>query len=758
MRHATTAALAALLCLLPARQAAAQTPAHVWSHGFLGSASPDARLVTQRLSHVWVAGRFTTNIDLIGATYNAPKNMYVAMFTTDGAYEWSKAFGDAATVIPSGIGVDTSDNVYVTGQFTGTANFGGSDLVSAGGNDIFLVKFNSAGTHQWSKRFGDGATGDGGFSLVIDNANNVIIGGYFSGTTNFGGSNLVAVGGPDAFLAKFNSAGTHQWSARYGDSQNQSIEGLASSSGDIYATGFFYGSVNFGGSNLTSAGLSDFFLVKFNSAGAHQWSQRFGGTNYDFGRDVDSDGARVVLGAIVSSATVNFGGGNLDGAGSNDVTIANFTPAGVHSWSKRYGDQDTQSISALDLSAAVYMAGNFEGTLDLGGQAPLVSAGGQDFYLAKLSITNGDPIWLQRYGSTGSDYAYDVSTSGFRTYLAGQFFQDIEFPVGGVHTSPDRNSDGFLAAFGNLAIEAGISKIDDVPNDQGGAVMVRFARSEYDGLPAAPVTLRGYEVYLRDDPLPLAVAGHTGENAEAWMLVGEVPAHGLGAYVTLARSLADSTVTDGMHTSTYKVRATTDDPSVWFDSPAKGGYSLDNLAPGLPLNLVIDNGVLSWKTTGDRDVSHYSVYGSDGAFDESAVLIDYATETRLALGGRAFSHYYVTATDRAGNEGKAASLQGAPGSGIATPRTLSVSAYPNPFNPETTVRYTLPSAGVVHVDVFDASGALVRELVRAQQPPGAFTARWDGRSTSGDVVGSGIYFARVEHNGAIRAYKLVMLK
>jgi len=94
----------------------------------------------------------------------------------------------------------------------------------------------------------------------------------------------------------------------------------------------------------------------------------------------------------------------------------------------------------------------------------------------------------------------------------------------------------------------------------------------------------------------------------------------------------------------------------------------------------------------------------------------------------------------------------------APPRTLSVSAYPNPFNPATTIRYTLPASGPVHVDVFNASGAHVRTVVDAQSPAGAFTAGWDGRNDAGGRVASGIYFVRVEHGGATRAYKLVMLK
>jgi hypothetical protein len=57
-----------------------------------------------------------------------------------------------------GIAVDGSGNVFLTGNFQGTVNFGGTNLVGAGGFDIPLVKYNAGGVHQWSQRFGSSSS------------------------------------------------------------------------------------------------------------------------------------------------------------------------------------------------------------------------------------------------------------------------------------------------------------------------------------------------------------------------------------------------------------------------------------------------------------------------------------------------------------------------------------------------------------------------------------------------------------------------
>jgi flagellar hook assembly protein FlgD len=120
----------------------------------------------------------------------------------------------------------------------------------------------------------------------------------------------------------------------------------------------------------------------------------------------------------------------------------------------------------------------------------------------------------------------------------------------------------------------------------------------------------------------------------------------------------------------------------------------------------------------------------------------------------------VTATDFSGNESNPRKINTLTDVG-GTPKSyvLSVSNHPNPFNPRTTVSYTVPARGPVTVAIYDLRGALVATLVNNEEKsPDAYRVEWNGRADSGAMVSSGIYFARIEHNGAERSRKMVLLK
>ena len=185
---------------------------------------------------------------------------------------WSRHFGGLDFPVVYSVATDPSGNVVMAGSFEGAVDFGGGYLYSAGNADIFVAKFNAAGIHQWSQSFGD--IGDQiAYSVATDASGNVIITGDFSGTVNFGGGNLTSAGSTDIFVAKFNSDGVHQWSKRFGDLAAQHGYSVATdASGSVIITGDFNGTVNFGAFNFTSSGLSDIFVAKYNAAGVYQWS------------------------------------------------------------------------------------------------------------------------------------------------------------------------------------------------------------------------------------------------------------------------------------------------------------------------------------------------------------------------------------------------------------------------------------------------------------------------------------------------------
>lgn len=98
------------------------------------------------------------------------------------------------------------------------------------------------------------------------------------------------------------------------------------------------------------------------------------------------------------------------------------------------------------------------------------------------------------------------------------------------------------------------------------------------------------------------------------------------------------------------------------------------------------------------------------------------------------------------------------GEGPRAPSARLYPAVPNPFNPSTTIRFAVPSAGTARLDIHDAAGRLVRTLVDADLPPGEHAAVWDGKSAAGRAVQSGIYFARLRAGGGSSSSILVLVR
>src|SRR5437867_2799342 len=127
--------------------------------------------------------------------------------------------------------------------------------------DTFLAQPSASGAHIWSKRLG--ALTAYGKAIAVDASRNVIVTGYFQGTASFDGQSLTSVdlyGVPssDVFVSKYSPAGAHVWTERFGGTTADVGYGIAADlNGNVVVTGDFQGSADFGGVTLTSPGAYD---------------------------------------------------------------------------------------------------------------------------------------------------------------------------------------------------------------------------------------------------------------------------------------------------------------------------------------------------------------------------------------------------------------------------------------------------------------------------------------------------------------------
>jgi hypothetical protein len=364
-------------------------------------------------------------------------------------HAWTKSIGSTGYDVPGDVAVDSSGNVYTTGQFWGTVDFGGGPRTSHGDGDAYLVSYTGAGQHRWSKALG-GVKGDNGRSVAVDGSDNVYVTGSFQDKVDFGGgvlsvNDIISPGYSDIFIASYDKNGNHRWSKAAGSDHGDGGGDVAvDKNGNVYVTGIIDGSMSFGGKSL--GGNKNVFLVGYDTNGNHRWSDAFGGSYADTsgGVAVDTTGNVYLTGGFKS--IINFGGGvltaNTAGSTYDDVFIASFTSTGQHRWSKSFGNSfsDVGSAVKADGSGNVYVTGRFITSVDFGGGVLSSAGNSSDIFLASYD-TNGNHRWSKGFGSTSGDSSHGLAVdSSDNIYITGYFEGTVSFgglPVSSVATGYD---------------------------------------------------------------------------------------------------------------------------------------------------------------------------------------------------------------------------------------------------------------------------------------------------------------------------------
>lgn len=306
---------------------------------------------------------------------------FVIKLDNNGEFIWLKPYN----VSISHLEIDSSDNLLISGIFSGTQNFNTTEapvnLTAVGSLDVFVTKFDNSGMYLWTRQVG-GVMLDNVFSMTTDNDDNIYFCGIFSFNADFDPSAsdffMTAVGSSDAYVCKLNSAGNFVWAKQFGGTEADFGINLAfDTEQNLYLTGRFGDTVDFdpnqGIFNLTSVSDSTAFIVKLGTDSNFIWALPFSANSIVSTsniQDIMFDNENNLVLSINTQGTVDFDPGpgvySLSTLGLSDMHLCKLTSTGQLIALSRIASENIEGIRAIDLdnNQNVYVSGRFTGTLD----------------------------------------------------------------------------------------------------------------------------------------------------------------------------------------------------------------------------------------------------------------------------------------------------------------------------------------------------------------------------------------------------------
>ncbi len=358
----------------------------------------DPAIAVNAAGDVFITGSFSGTPQIQWDTLKSSGGFkaFVAGFSSTGDLRWIRTGSGDSSAYGRGIAFDVTNSVVITGYFKGSVAFDPSrTLLSMGGHDIFVARFDPTGAYLNSGRAG-GAQDDEAYGISIDGAGNSVVVGKFFGSATIGSTTVTSAGGSDIVVAKFNSVCQGVTAGRAGGPGDDIGLGVAADhSGNIYVTGTFADSVAFGDSLLVSAGATDAFVAKFDGGGGVRWGVRGGGSGIDAGYGILVDPAGNIYATGIYCDTASFSGVMVeDRIGTGDMFVARYSALGELQWIRTAGGPgaDEGRALALDGGNELRVAGGYQAELRIG-SFDLFASGGTDIFLGKLgadpSITTG---------------------------------------------------------------------------------------------------------------------------------------------------------------------------------------------------------------------------------------------------------------------------------------------------------------------------------------------------------------------------------
>ncbi|MEX1187957.1 MAG: T9SS type A sorting domain-containing protein [Bacteroidia bacterium] len=353
-----------------------------------------------------------------------------------------------------GMTKDSEGNIYVCGSFEGSAFFAqnSDEFPSSGEIDAFIVKYSPSGTPLMVITFG-GIGEDIARSIEVDNNGNIYVVGSFEGSMDVDPGNgeviLTSAGNTDVFLIKYDNAGNLVWAnAIGGGAEDMGFDITLNSNQDAFITGHFRADVDFDlGPNelLLSASIRDCFIAGYSgNNGALIWAKQISGPSSEYGSFITSDQSNAIYAGGYFASTIDADPGAatfpLSSNGSNDAFVVKLNNLGDFDWAFSFGASGSDQISSIKINAndEMFLGGYFTNSFDFdpnAGETILTSEGQTDIFLMKFTnqadAVTGIPVldWAYSFGSTGSDFLFDIDLDDDKVYFSGTMSDTINFDI-----------------------------------------------------------------------------------------------------------------------------------------------------------------------------------------------------------------------------------------------------------------------------------------------------------------------------------------
>lgn len=383
-----------------------------------------------------------------------------------------------------GVAIDAQDRIYVTGKYNGNATFGdGVTLGSLGSDDIFLARYDTAGTCMWARRAGSSGSSDEARGVAVSEDGGVFIAGFSGGTTiGFDGISIPNAGNfRQLVIARYDSTGTVQWArASTGNGQGKSCRAISVVGDRVFVTGQVgFTTASYDGLALTPGSSGSYlYVLATDLDGNGVWVCSYGnGDNEGMGISADTLGNVFVAARLWGNLFLPAD--TLSSVSSNDdILVMKLDREGVFQWARSTGS--TQRDLAWDVEADgmgnVLVAAQFNQTIDFFG-TPFTSLGGEDILISKLD-GEGEVVWAARPSGFQRDIPLCIhrqAAAPNSIYFGGYYWGAITY--GNTTIDDVQNGDAMIVAGVDTTFDASAYGTPICPGDCDGTAQV-FANGE----------------------------------------------------------------------------------------------------------------------------------------------------------------------------------------------------------------------------------------------------------------------------------------